>query len=325
MLKKSYITLLNLFLLVVFSYAAVKAAQVWWPSELIKDEKLEERNLPTKIEKTEIARKVKLALSDYEVIEEQNLFHHTRKKLAEAPPPTPAPQVATFPTPQPTPTPQPEIINPPSVVFYGTSREDGNMYALIQSKSEQKPRKYNLNEEVDGYKITDIKRSQVTLSRQGKDFSIKLWEPNPKKNAGTPPIQQPVMQQPVMQQPNIQQPIIQPGVIPTPIMPGVTPNRINRGRPLPYPNPGQQIPQPANPYIIPPGQEGYNIQQPQPELDQDFQDTEEGEEGPSGIPSGIPNVSPPVPVLPNGISPNVPGGIPYPVPTPIVIPPRYHQ
>ncbi len=321
MLKKSYITLLNLFLLVVFSYAAVKAAQVWWPSELIKEEKLEEKNLPTKIEKTEIARKVKLALSDYEVIEEQNLFHHTRKKLAEAPPPTPAPQVATLPTPQPTPTPQPEIINPPSVVFYGTSREDGNMYVLIQSKSEQKPRKYSLNEEVDGYKITDIKRSQVTLSRQGKDFSIKLWEPNPKKNAGIPP-----MQQPVIQQPNIQQPIIQPGVIPAPIMPGMTPNRINRGRPLPYPNPGQQIPQPANPYTIPPGQEGYNMQQPLPELDQDFQDTEEEEEGPSGIPSGIPNVPPPVSVLPNGISPNVQGGgIPYPVPTPMVIPPRYHQ
>lgn len=319
MLKKSYIILVNLLLVIILSYAAVKAAQIWLSSELIKEEKLEEKIPPTKIEKTEIAKKVNLALSDYEILEEQNLFHHTRKKLAEAPLPTPAPQVAFVPTPQPTPTPQPEMVNPPSVVFYGTSREEGNMYALIQSKSEQKPRKYKLNEEVDGYKITDIKRSQVTLSRHGKDFSIKLWEPNPNKDAGVFPIQQPYLQQP-----NIQQPVIQPGVIPTPLMPGVTPNRVNRGRPF-YPNlpPGQQIPSPASPYVVPPGQERYNFQQPPLEPDQDFQDTGEGEEEISGIPSGIPNVPAPVPVLPNGISPNAPGGIPYPVPTPFVIPPSY--
>jgi hypothetical protein len=316
MLKKSYITLFNLVILGLITFTLVKAAEVWIPSTLIDEKKLEVKNPIAKAEKTEVAKKVRLALSDYEIIEEQNLFHNTRKKPIEITP-VPAPAADKAPASQPTPTPQPEIVNPPNIVFYGTSREKGDMFALIQGKSEQKPKKYRIKAEIDGYTIIEIKRSQITLSRRGKDFPIRLWDPNPaKKSAPIPNVPQFPVQQPVIQQPIPQQPagITQPGA------PQV-PNRVNRGRPVPYPGalPGQQYPQPGNPGFVQPGQ-GYNVQQPVQEFEEDFQDVEEEEES-ADFQAPIPNLS-----APNVASPNVVPlpAAPYPVPTPFIVP-RYNN
>jgi len=356
MLKRSYVVLLNLILSILIVPLSVKAARIWLSSEQVKEEKSEEKNFLAKVEKPETMKKARPSLADYQVIEEQNLFHNTRKTPKEAPPPaTTQPVAEHVPTPPPTPTPQPEIVNPPNVSFYGTGQEGADTYALIQGKSDQRPQKYRLNEEVDGYTVIEIRRNQVILSRHGKDFPIKLWELNAAKKGRGGPVQQPNMPQPMIQQPpnfqqpnmpqpviqqppnfqqpNMPQPVIQqppnfqqpnmpqvgiqqPGFLPTPIAPG-TYRGINKGRPAPYPSlpPGQQFPQPINPGGISPGQGRYMIEQPPPEFVNPPQELDEQEFQDSE------DSEEEAPIQPGGIQPGSPNMVSpnmpgMPLPTP---------
>lgn len=317
MLKRSYVFLANILISILILSLSVKAAQVWLSSERLPEERLEEGIALVEAEKIEPIKKAKLSLSDYQVLEEQNLFHSTRKTPKEVPLPAITPQPVTLtPTPQVIPTPQPVNVNPPTVIFYGTAQEGEDRYALLQDKTEQKPQKYRLNEEIDGYVITEIRRNQITLSKQGKDFPIKLWDLNASnRSGGGPVIQSPILQQPLVQQPTF---------IPTPIAPSGLSGRISRGRPLPYTGlpPGQQIPQPLNPGRIQPWQRGYPPQQLPPEVanqyqdygEQEFQDSEYSEEETFIEQPGLFQ-----PEVPNLSSPDIPV-FPSLTPTPFVIP-----